>query len=61
MGSIAYVGLDIAGVAPWISMSAGILAAFALRALGITRNLHLPVYEATRDDVNAGSPDNKVE
>lgn len=44
-GSVAFVVLDRVDAPNWVCMSAGIAVAFALRALGITRNVHLPVYK----------------
>jgi len=48
-GSVAYVVLDGFEMPRWVSMGAGIVAAFLLRALGMTRNVHLPVYGAAKE------------
>src|SRR4051812_42480719 len=39
-----FVGLSLLGVAAWIAAAIGILAAFALRALAISRGWSLPAY-----------------
>jgi len=39
-----FVGLSLIGVAAWIAAAIGILAAFALRALAISRGWSLPAY-----------------
>jgi len=39
-----FVGLSLLGVAAWVAAAIGILAAFALRALAISRGWSLPAY-----------------
>ncbi|MBX3315240.1 MAG: trimeric intracellular cation channel family protein [Phycisphaeraceae bacterium] len=43
-GSAAYVALDALHAPEWACLGTGIAIAFALRALGMTRNLNLPAY-----------------
>ncbi|MBX3359899.1 MAG: trimeric intracellular cation channel family protein [Phycisphaeraceae bacterium] len=44
-GSAAYVALDALQTPEWACIGTGIAIAFALRALGMTRNLNLPAYK----------------
>jgi uncharacterized membrane protein YeiH len=44
LGSVTHVALSRVGAPDWASMGAGITIAFGLRALGIARNLSLPIY-----------------
>ena len=51
-GSAAYVGLDAADAPRAVSMGTAVVIALGLRALGITRNLHLPVYGRHKAEVD---------